>query len=180
MFTCFALKCKHLYRIDPTYFIGLAPGRRAEVGQGQYQEKYRAEGGGRRADGGRQTEISFYSFLVIPHFEKLLRTIFASRKKLIHFEVDLNSSPKKLYSLERFLVKQNNAINQNTAFYKRSKRKSPFSLICPGHQPSTFFCTIFLIDDSFHNRKKIRRRRILMARRNESQAIYVMEMQEPY
>ena len=47
---CFALKCKHLYRIDPTYFIGLAPGRRAEVGQVQYQEKYWVEGGGRTAD----------------------------------------------------------------------------------------------------------------------------------
>ena len=36
----FALKSKHLYRIDPTFCIGLAPGRTSEVGQGQSQEKF--------------------------------------------------------------------------------------------------------------------------------------------
>ena len=55
------------------------PGRRSEVGQGQCQEKYRAEGGGWRLDdegqwrttkgnGGRRTADGekFFSFLVIP------------------------------------------------------------------------------------------------------------------
>ena len=34
-----------MYRIGPTHFIALAPGWTSDVGQGQSQEKWRAEGG---------------------------------------------------------------------------------------------------------------------------------------
>ena len=50
-----------------THYSTFRIGPRSEVGQGQCQEKYRAEEGGRttKGNGGRRTKRSFFSFLVI-------------------------------------------------------------------------------------------------------------------
>ena len=83
----------------------MAPGRRAEGRQGQCHEKWRAEGGGGRAEGGGltddeglwRTERSFYFVLVPPSVKRDNKSLLTKKYlKLVQISLVCSMIPIKI------------------------------------------------------------------------------------